>query len=287
MAAIIICSDFGAQKNKVWHCFHCFPIYFPWTDGTGCHDLIHGLHSIHFNFSVSYLLSFLKQSSIRTLIRRKSLASRQDSWLWILWARPSVRTQISLSLLTLSSHSNSSSPPGPAPMHAFRKVSLNIPAPGLSPSSESSLNHWDPHLDGPHHLCWSLHESLRPQQLQLHEKKKSVFCKTLRLQVKDMKSATWLWSPASFLSPSRTSVSSHLPSWWGKYPETFYFFHHLPTRPARSCNQSITLVDCPVGTFPEVYSRLQGHLSWMFIFEAIVTCIYICIWSCLTLLVEQ
>ena len=27
MAAITICSDFGAQKNKVWHCFHCFPIY--------------------------------------------------------------------------------------------------------------------------------------------------------------------------------------------------------------------------------------------------------------------
>ena len=26
-------------KNKVWHCFHCFSIYFPWSDGTGCHDL--------------------------------------------------------------------------------------------------------------------------------------------------------------------------------------------------------------------------------------------------------
>ena len=24
-----ICSDFGAQKNKVSHCFHCFPIYLP------------------------------------------------------------------------------------------------------------------------------------------------------------------------------------------------------------------------------------------------------------------
>ena len=24
---------FGAQKNKVWHCFHCLPIYFPWSDG--------------------------------------------------------------------------------------------------------------------------------------------------------------------------------------------------------------------------------------------------------------
>ena len=23
----------------VSHCFHCFPIYFPWRDGTRCHDL--------------------------------------------------------------------------------------------------------------------------------------------------------------------------------------------------------------------------------------------------------
>ena len=27
------------KKNKVWHCFHCFPICFPWSDGTRCHDL--------------------------------------------------------------------------------------------------------------------------------------------------------------------------------------------------------------------------------------------------------
>ena len=26
-------------KNKVSHCFHCFPIYLPWSDGTGCHDI--------------------------------------------------------------------------------------------------------------------------------------------------------------------------------------------------------------------------------------------------------
>ena len=26
-------------KNKVWHCFHCFPIYLPWSDRTRCHDL--------------------------------------------------------------------------------------------------------------------------------------------------------------------------------------------------------------------------------------------------------
>ena len=26
-------------KNKICHCFHCCPIYLPWTDGTECHDL--------------------------------------------------------------------------------------------------------------------------------------------------------------------------------------------------------------------------------------------------------
>ena len=26
-------------RKIAWHCFHCFPIYFPWSDGSGCHDL--------------------------------------------------------------------------------------------------------------------------------------------------------------------------------------------------------------------------------------------------------
>ena len=38
MAAVTICSDFGAPQNKIFHCF-CFPIYLPWSDGTGCNDL--------------------------------------------------------------------------------------------------------------------------------------------------------------------------------------------------------------------------------------------------------
>ena len=28
-----------SPQNEVWHCFHCLPIYFPWGDGTRCHDL--------------------------------------------------------------------------------------------------------------------------------------------------------------------------------------------------------------------------------------------------------
>ena len=27
------------SPNKLCHCFHCFPIYLPWSDGTRCHDL--------------------------------------------------------------------------------------------------------------------------------------------------------------------------------------------------------------------------------------------------------
>ena len=38
-AAITIFSDFRAQENKIYHCFHCFPIYFSWGDGVWCHDL--------------------------------------------------------------------------------------------------------------------------------------------------------------------------------------------------------------------------------------------------------
>ena len=29
LAEVTICSDFGAQENKVCHCFHCFPICLP------------------------------------------------------------------------------------------------------------------------------------------------------------------------------------------------------------------------------------------------------------------
>ena len=55
MAVIPICSDFGAQKYKVSHCFHCFPIYLPWSDGTGCHSIwCH--HSIWCNLKPSILM---------------------------------------------------------------------------------------------------------------------------------------------------------------------------------------------------------------------------------------
>ena len=39
MTAAIIYRVFGAQENKISHCFHCLPIYLPWNYGTRCHDI--------------------------------------------------------------------------------------------------------------------------------------------------------------------------------------------------------------------------------------------------------
>ena len=70
MAAVTICSDFGAKKNKVIHCFHCFPIYLPWSDGTRCHDLSFLNVELKPTFSLSSLI-FIKRlfssSSLSTI----------------------------------------------------------------------------------------------------------------------------------------------------------------------------------------------------------------------------
>ena len=39
VAAVTVHSDFGAQENKICHCFHFFPFCLPSCDGTGWHGL--------------------------------------------------------------------------------------------------------------------------------------------------------------------------------------------------------------------------------------------------------
>ena len=39
MAAVTVCSDFGAQGNEICYCFHFYDIYWPQSDETRCHDL--------------------------------------------------------------------------------------------------------------------------------------------------------------------------------------------------------------------------------------------------------
>ena len=59
MTAVTIYSNFGAQKNRICHCFYFSYFYLPWNDGTGCHDL-----TLMWGFKPAFLLSSL------TLIQR-------------------------------------------------------------------------------------------------------------------------------------------------------------------------------------------------------------------------
>ena len=70
MAAVTICSDFGAPQNKVCHCFH---IYLPWSDGTRCHDLSFLNAELYANFFtllfllIYYVHIFKTFSSVQSL----------------------------------------------------------------------------------------------------------------------------------------------------------------------------------------------------------------------------
>ena len=74
MAAVTICSDFGAQKNKV---SHCFPIYFPLSDGIRCHDL-------HFlNVELKPTFSISSFTFIKRLFSSSSLSAIRVAYLHI------------------------------------------------------------------------------------------------------------------------------------------------------------------------------------------------------------
>ena len=89
MTAITICSDFGAQKNKVSYCFHCFPIYFPWSDRTRCHILVFWMLSFKPSFS---LASF---TFMRRLFSSSSLSATRvvsSAYLRLLIFLPAILT---------------------------------------------------------------------------------------------------------------------------------------------------------------------------------------------------
>ena len=97
MAAVTICSDFEAQENKVCHCFYCFPIYLPWSDGTRCHDL-----------------SFVKEK----------LLQMHELGLWRLGIVPAVRAQINHPPSLISASSSLNMLP-PLPQHVEMRTSIH------------------------------------------------------------------------------------------------------------------------------------------------------------------
>ena len=66
MAAVTICSDFGAQENKVCHCFHFFPI---------CHEVARGLDAMILDFWMLNFKPAFSLSSFKRLFSSSSLSA--------------------------------------------------------------------------------------------------------------------------------------------------------------------------------------------------------------------
>ena len=70
------------NKKKICHCFHFFPFYLPWSDGTGCHDLSFFMLSFKpafslspftlikrlFRFSFHFVITMVSSTYLRLLI---------------------------------------------------------------------------------------------------------------------------------------------------------------------------------------------------------------------------
>ena len=106
MAVVTICSDFGSQENQICHYFHFFPIYLPWTDGTGCHDL-------NFYFNVEFQASFSLSSF--TLIF-------SSSSLFAVWVISSVYLRLLIFLLAIMISACGSSNPAFHVMYSAEKL---------------------------------------------------------------------------------------------------------------------------------------------------------------------
>ena len=52
MAAVSVCSDFGAREKKNLSLFPIFPFYLPWSDGSRCHNL----SFLHVEFQASFFV---------------------------------------------------------------------------------------------------------------------------------------------------------------------------------------------------------------------------------------
>ena len=74
MAAVTICSDFGAQENKVSHCFHCFPIYLHEVMGPDPMILVLWTLSFKLTFSLS-CFTFIKRFFSSSLSAIKVVSS--------------------------------------------------------------------------------------------------------------------------------------------------------------------------------------------------------------------
>ena len=86
MTAITICSDFGAQKSKVWHCFHFFPIICHEVMGLDAMILVFWMLSFKPTFSLSSFTFIKRLFSSSSLYAIRVVSSAYLRLLIFLWA---------------------------------------------------------------------------------------------------------------------------------------------------------------------------------------------------------
>ena len=78
-------SDFWGPENKICYYFHFLPIYLPWSNGTGCHDLSFLMLSFKpaFSFSTFTIIKRIFRSSLLSdimVVSSKYIDTQDISW---------------------------------------------------------------------------------------------------------------------------------------------------------------------------------------------------------------
>ena len=88
-AAVTIWSDFGALQNKVCHCFHCFPIYVPWSDESILKEISPGcsLEGLMLKPKLQYFGHLMRRADSfeKTLMLGKIEGGRRKRWQRMKW----------------------------------------------------------------------------------------------------------------------------------------------------------------------------------------------------------
>ena len=80
MAAVTICSDFGAPQNKVWYCFHCFPTISHEVMGPDAMILVFWMMSFKPTFSLSSFTFIKKLFNLKDPANRLITIMSQALW---------------------------------------------------------------------------------------------------------------------------------------------------------------------------------------------------------------
>ena len=80
MAAVTIHIDLETQENKIYHSFHIFFFYLPWSGRTGCHNFSY--FNVEFKSAISYPLS---PSSRDSLVPVHFLPLDWYMYIWSCW----------------------------------------------------------------------------------------------------------------------------------------------------------------------------------------------------------